>query len=446
MHASTLRSRAGGTRARVVARPPTRAPTRAVALARASGATGAAAAARERQLQSSRRASPSRRARAAVAVARAKAPGGGFARPDESTSPRAEDELYWDPADLEDEDPPLIEVDDLDLDDDDDDDDDAWFFVPDGAGVDVGDDVLFQIGTEGDDDDDDDFGFATGFTTTTLDGDDDDDDDESDDAATRTRNKSNRARRRRDAVDAAAEDRGSGSKATELLNAAQTKADRKKREDVARMVAMGVPEKLLRRLESEKAAVASFNERKQTEQARKTHKRMTIVAGTYARRKLLSPSGLDTRPMMGMVRGATFDMVMALIGSASNVQFPDPSSRWLDLFAGTGAIGLEAMSRGCVESHFVEMDPWVTNNVLEKNIKSLGLTRSDARVHTSSVEARSIHWSPYDPVRVVNADPYGLFPACLSAHPSLSIPALDAFQLQLTPMNSTPPSLCMERP
>jgi 16S rRNA (guanine(966)-N(2))-methyltransferase RsmD len=209
---------------------------------------------------------------------------------------------------------------------------------------------------------------------------------------------------------------------------------------------MGVPEKLLRRLESEKAAVASFNERKQTEQARKTHKRMTIVAGTYARRKLLSPSGLDTRPMMGMVRGATFDMVMALIGSASNVQFPDPSSRWLDLFAGTGAIGLEAMSRGCVESHFVEMDPWVTNNVLEKNIKSLGLTRSDARVHTSSVEARSIHWSPYDPVRVVNADPYGLFPACLSAHPSLSIPALDAFQLQLTPMNSTPPSLCMERP
>ena len=375
MHASTLRSRAGGTRARVVARPPTRAPTRAVALARASGATGAAAAARERQLQSSRRASPSRRARAAVAVARAKAPGGGFARPDESTSPRAEDELYWDPADLEDEDPPLIEVDDLDLDDDDDDDDDAWFFVPDGAGVDVGDDVLFQIGTEGDDDDDDDFGFATGFTTTTLDGDDDDDDDESDDAATRTRNKSNRARRRRDAVDAAAEDRGSGSKATELPNAAQTKADRKKREDVARMVAMGVPEKLLRRLESEKAAVASFNERKQTEQARKTHKRMTIVAGTLRATETSVPERLGHAADDG--HGARRDVRH---GHAAVDRFGEQRrsfrirrSRWLDLFAGTGAIGLEAdVAR--VRGVALRGDGPVGRRTTscEKNIKSLG--------------------------------------------------------------------------
>ena len=62
-------------------------------------------------------------------------------------------------------------------------------------------------------------------------------------------------------------------------------------------------------------------------------------------------------------------------------------------------------------------------------------------------QARSIHWSPYDPVGVVNVDPYGLsIPACLSAHPSRSIPALGAFQLQLTPLNSTPTFACMERP
>ena len=61
-------------------------------------------------------------------------------------------------------------------------------------------------------------------------------------------------------------------------------------------------------------------------------------------------------------------------------------------------------------------------------------------------QARSIHWSPYDPVAVVNADPYGLFPACLSAHSSVSIPALGAFQLHLTPFNSTPTFACMERP
>ena len=61
-------------------------------------------------------------------------------------------------------------------------------------------------------------------------------------------------------------------------------------------------------------------------------------------------------------------------------------------------------------------------------------------------QVRSIHWSPYDRVRVVNADPEGLCPACLSAHTSLSIPAIDAFQLQLTPFNSTPTFARMERP
>ena len=45
--------------------------------------------------------------------------------------------------------------------------------------------------------------------------------------------------------------------------------------------------------------------------------------------------------------------------------------------------------------------------------------------------AFSLHWSPYDRVGVVNAVPYGLCPACLSAQgPSLSMPAFDAFQLR----------------
>jgi len=63
-------------------------------------------------------------------------------------------------------------------------------------------------------------------------------------------------------------------------------------------------------------------------------------------------------------------------------------------------------------------------------------------------QARSIHWFPYDRAGEVDADPQGLyFPACLSAQgPPLSIPALDAFQLHLTPLNSTPTSLRMERP
>ena len=47
-----------------------------------------------------------------------------------------------------------------------------------------------------------------------------------------------------------------------------------------------------------------------------------------------------------------------------------------------------------------------------------------------SCQARSIHWSPYGRVRVVDADPYGLLPSSLSAHNSLSIPALGVFQLR----------------
>ena len=61
-------------------------------------------------------------------------------------------------------------------------------------------------------------------------------------------------------------------------------------------------------------------------------------------------------------------------------------------------------------------------------------------------KVRSIHWSPYDRVGVVNADPQGLLPSSLSAHTSVSIPALDAFQLHLTPLNSTPIFARMERP
>ena len=131
--------------------------------------------------------------------------------------------------------------------------------------------------------------------------------------------------------------------------------------------------------------VDEFNVAKRKEDVKRTHKRLTIVAGSLARRKLLSPSGLDTRPMMGMVRGATFDMIMSVIGSRSNVSFPNDDTRWLDLFAGTGAIGIESLSRGGAEAHFVEMDPWVVANVLRKNIGSLGV-EGQTQTHLAKVE------------------------------------------------------------
>lgn len=67
------------------------------------------------------------------------------------------------------------------------------------------------------------------------------------------------------------------------------------------------------------------------------------------------------------VRKALFDMLQAFEGG-------DPAflegTRWLDLFAGTGSIGLEALSRGATHCQFIELDSWVVQSVLGPNIES----------------------------------------------------------------------------
>jgi 16S rRNA (guanine(966)-N(2))-methyltransferase RsmD len=292
----------------------------------------------------------------------------------DSAADAEEDLLFWNEEDLEDDDPIAIEDDEEDWDDEDDeDDDDDWFFIPEGANVRVVDEDLYNV-----DDDDGDGGYVMDFV--------------------RVPTKNDRASGKSNAVNTASRSPRKDPRAPKKKDA-KTKNERvvgesseidatykgMKEEDIERMVEMGVPRDLLFTIEEEKKEVAAYTKRKEMEAARKTHKRMTIVAGKHARRRLLSPSGLDTRPMMAMVRGATFDMMLNFLGSRSNVQFP-PNSRWLDLFCGTGAIGIESMSRGVVEAHFVEMDPWVVNNVTKKNLNALGLTK-ETTTHTASVQA-----------------------------------------------------------
>lgn len=115
----------------------------------------------------------------------------------------------------------------------------------------------------------------------------------------------------------------------------------------------------------------------------KTHRgALRIIAGAAAGRRLLSPQGDQTRPMMEMVRGAVFNMIMSMHGCTGGM--PE-GSRWLDLFAGTGAVGLEALSRGCGEAHFVELSPWVVSNCLLPNLEATGLG-DGAVVHTTKAE------------------------------------------------------------
>lgn len=115
---------------------------------------------------------------------------------------------------------------------------------------------------------------------------------------------------------------------------------------------------------------------------RRLHRQLKIISGSAAGRRLASARGAQTRPMMEKVRAAIFDMVQSQAGSVGGLP---RGCRWLDLFAGTGSVGLEALSRGAGEAHFVELDPWVHRRVLKPNIEACGFSRA-ATCHASRAE------------------------------------------------------------
>jgi 16S rRNA (guanine966-N2)-methyltransferase len=78
---------------------------------------------------------------------------------------------------------------------------------------------------------------------------------------------------------------------------------------------------------------------------------MRIVAGAWRGRSLIAPSGTETRPTADRVRQALFDMLMHAPWAGRSVV---ENSLILDAFAGTGALGLEALSRGAARAVFVE--------------------------------------------------------------------------------------------
>ncbi len=80
---------------------------------------------------------------------------------------------------------------------------------------------------------------------------------------------------------------------------------------------------------------------------------MRIIGGEWRGRTLLAPPGLATRPTADRVRQALFDMLLhAPWGGRETVE----GARVLDAFAGSGALGLEALSRGAAHATFVERD------------------------------------------------------------------------------------------
>lgn len=89
---------------------------------------------------------------------------------------------------------------------------------------------------------------------------------------------------------------------------------------------------------------------------------MRIIRGRFGGRKLTTPRDQRTRPALEMLRGAIFDMLEADL----------PDARVLDVFAGTGSLGLEALSRGAASITFVERAR-AACDVLGRNIATLGV-------------------------------------------------------------------------
>ncbi|KAH7295990.1 hypothetical protein KP509_26G002400 [Ceratopteris richardii] len=87
--------------------------------------------------------------------------------------------------------------------------------------------------------------------------------------------------------------------------------------------------------------------------------------------------------MMEIVRGAVFDILQARLHGVRKLS---SGGSWLDLYSGTGSVGIEALSRGCDSAHFVEMDPWIATNVLKANLEYTAFSELSV-VHVMKTEA-----------------------------------------------------------
>lgn len=96
---------------------------------------------------------------------------------------------------------------------------------------------------------------------------------------------------------------------------------------------------------------------------------MRIVGGDLKGRVIASPKGSATRPTSDRAREAIFNILLHAKWRRGEIV---DGARVIDVFAGTGALGLEALSRGALHSVFVEREP-AAARVCEENIQALGV-------------------------------------------------------------------------
>jgi 16S rRNA (guanine966-N2)-methyltransferase len=119
-----------------------------------------------------------------------------------------------------------------------------------------------------------------------------------------------------------------------------------------------------------------------------------IIGGTAGGRRLATPTGPTTRPTTDRVREALFSSIESWCGSLQGLRF-------LDLYAGSGAVGLEAMSRGAGIVTLVEFDRR-TARLIEQNAKALGFAKAEVVWAAVTTTLTRPPTAPYD---VVFMDP-----------------------------------------
>lgn len=123
---------------------------------------------------------------------------------------------------------------------------------------------------------------------------------------------------------------------------------------------------------------------------------MRVIAGSARSLKLEAPEGMDTRPTTDRIRETLFNMI----------QFQLPDCRFLDIFSGSGAIGIEALSRGAREAVFIENGK-AALTCIEKNLihtkflEKAVILKQDAFVSLQALEL-SKNKEPFD---IVFMDP-----------------------------------------
>lgn len=120
-----------------------------------------------------------------------------------------------------------------------------------------------------------------------------------------------------------------------------------------------------------------------------------VIAGRAGGRRLAVPPGNGTRPTSDRAREGLFSTWQALLGTLDG-------TRVADLYAGSGAVGLEALSRGAAHALLVEADARAARTVRE-NVRALGLPGAEAR--TGKAEQVVAGPPPEDPYDLVFLDP-----------------------------------------